>query len=71
MSREFGMIGPYVSHGPLPLYDHCAYEVVVQILRASLFPGRNVTTHVQFEMIRKVRSNYSNWYRSSAEFVNS
>ena len=69
MSKGLGMKGPYHSQGPLPNFVHCAYEVDIQMVRASLNPGRNDSSHVQYKTISKIRSKYSNWFRSSSEYA--
>ena len=47
LSRRMGMRGPYENPGPLPSYDHCAYEVAVQMVASSLEKGRYASTHKQ------------------------
>jgi hypothetical protein len=34
-SKLLGLTGPYLATGPLPYYDHCGYEVALQLLTDS------------------------------------
>ena len=63
--RSLGLSGPYLNPGPLPLTDHCGYEVALQMVAASLEAGRYSETHKQWDTIRKLRSSYSNQVRAS------
>jgi hypothetical protein len=46
-------------------HDHsCNYEVVIQILLYSKCLGKHAKTHLQFDMIRKLQSAYSNQMRA-------
>ena len=65
ISRSLGLSGPYLNPGPLPLTDHCGYEVALQMVAASLEAGRYSETHKQWDTIRKLRSSYSNQVRAS------
>ena len=56
-----------VHEGPLPFYDHCGYEVAINILLASRKPGRHSSEYTQYETIRKYRSVYSNQVRASPQ----
>jgi hypothetical protein len=66
-SKLLGLTGPYLSTGPLPYYDHCGYEVALQLLTDSRERGSYQLTHKQFDTIRNLRSTYSNQVRSSAQ----
>jgi hypothetical protein len=44
ISQSMGMKGPYKNPDPLPAYDHCGYEIAIQIVVASLGKGRRCTT---------------------------
>jgi hypothetical protein len=66
-SESVGLHGPYIHEGPLPSYDHCGYEVAIQLILYSRRPGINNKAHVQFETIRKLRSVYGNQVRSSSQ----
>jgi hypothetical protein len=65
ISKSLGLSGPYLSPGPLPLNDHCGYEVALQMVASSLEPGRYSESHKQWDTIRKLRSSYSNQVRAS------
>lgn len=65
ISSSLGLSGPYLSPGPLPLNDHCGYEVALQMVASSLEPGRYSESHKQWDTIRKLRSSYSNQVRAS------
>ena len=67
ISQSLGMKGPYENPGPLPPYDHCGYEVEIQIVVSSLGKGRYSETHKQWDTIRKFRTCYSNQMRSARE----
>ena len=65
-SAEFGLSGPYLATGPLPDYDHCGYEVALQMVNESRKRGRTAADHKQFDSIRKLRTAFSNQVRASA-----
>jgi hypothetical protein len=67
LSSSVGLDGPYFHTCYLPPYDHCGYEVAVQMLLASKRPGRHSNEYSQYDTIRKVRTSYSNFARSSAQ----
>jgi hypothetical protein len=67
LSQLVGLQGPCVHDGPYPDYDHCGYEVAIDILLMSRRPGRNSKTHLQFDTIRKLQSAYGNQVRSSPQ----
>ena len=54
LSALVGLQGPYRHEGPFPAYDHCVYEVAVQMLLYSKRKGRTSKSHLQFDTIRKV-----------------
>ena len=64
-SSRFGLSGPFVSSGPYPSYDHCGYEVALEMLMHSIRPGRNSESHLQFDTIRQFPTAYGNWLRAS------
>jgi hypothetical protein len=66
-SKLLGLTGPYSAIGPLPYYDHCGYEVALQLLTDSRERGSYQLTHKQFDTIRNLRLAYSNQVRSSAQ----
>jgi hypothetical protein len=66
-SKLLGLTGPYLATGPLPYYDHCSYEVDLQLLTDSRERGSYQLTHKQFDTIRNLRSGNSNQVISSAQ----
>ena len=65
LSALVGLQGPYLHDGPFPAYDHCGYEVAIQMLLYSKRPGTHTKSHLQFETVRKLRTSYSNHGRVS------
>jgi hypothetical protein len=62
--------GPCVHDGPYPDYDHCGYEVAINmLLLSSRRPGRNSKSHLQFDTIRKLQPAYGNQVRSSPQSI--
>jgi hypothetical protein len=68
LSDAVGLHGPYENHGTLPHFDHCGYEVAIQMLLASRKPGRYSQKYSQWDTIRKIRTVYSNQYKASVSF---
>ena len=64
--KRMNLQGPFYPPGPLPLDDHCGYEVALLMVVASLEKGRYSNTHKQWDTIRKIRSTFSNQLRSAA-----
>jgi hypothetical protein len=67
LSHSVGLDGPYVQTRFLPKYDHCGYQVAVQMLLASKRPGKYSTEYSQYDTIRKIRTAYSNFARASSQ----
>ena len=67
ISERMGMKGPYENPGPLPSFDHCGYEVAIQMVASSLEKGRYSESHKQWDTIRRLRSCYSNQIRAAKE----
>jgi hypothetical protein len=67
LSQLVGLKGPCVHDGPYPDFDHCGYEVAIDMLLMSRQTGRNSKTHLQFDTIRKLQSAYGNQVRSSLQ----
>ena len=67
LSRSMGMKGAAEEPGPLPTFDHCGYEVAIQIVVSSLGSGRYSKTHKQWDTVRRFRSSYSNQVRAARE----
>jgi hypothetical protein len=58
---------PAGEPGPLPKFDHCGYEVAIQIVVSSLGAGRYSKTSKQWDTVRRFRSAYSNQVRAARE----
>jgi hypothetical protein len=67
LSPLVGLQGPCIHDGPYPNYDHCGYEVAIDMLLMSRQAGRNSKTHLQFDTIRKLQPVYGNQVRSSPQ----
>ena len=67
ISKTVGLHGPYLHDGPMPSYDHCGYEVAIQMLLHSRYPGRYSLDHVQLDTIRKLRTCHRNQIRASPQ----
>jgi hypothetical protein len=67
LSHLVGLKGPYVHDGPYPDYDHCGYEVAIDMLLMSRRPGKNARSHLQFDTIRKLQSAFGNQVWSSPQ----
>jgi len=65
-SLTIGLTGPFKVQPPLPLFDHCGYEVALIILLRSRHPGKHRDDYTQFDTIRGYRSAYSNFIRASS-----
>lgn len=68
MDAELGLSPVVIPRGPLPMHDDCGFQICMQMLRYSQQPGRNVTTHKQFNTVRRLRSSYTAAYASSPLF---
>ena len=64
-SKESGLEGPFESKGIIPEFDHCVYEVAIEMLIYSTKPGRHSKEHIQFETILQLRTCYGNFDRIS------
>ena len=65
LSNELGLPPVCVNLGPWPLKDNQGMQVAIEILRASQRKGRNDSTYVQFDSVRKLRAAYVNIYQTS------
>ena len=65
LSNELGLDPVKVKLGPWPLVDNQGMQVAIKILRASQRKGRNDSTYVQFDSVRKLRAAYVNIYQTS------
>eukprot|EP00978_Attheya_sp_CCMP212_P043795 scaffold291974_cov51-Attheya_sp.AAC.1 len=62
-SATVGLPGPFMHASPLPDYNHCGYEVAIQMLLYSRSRGNHSTDYVQFDSIGKFRSVYGIFYK--------
>ena len=67
MATSVGLAGPFVSRGPMPKGDNCAYQLAITMVLASRQPGRYDKSHAQFDSIRHMRSGYSNFINASSQ----
>jgi hypothetical protein len=67
LSRLVRLRSPCVHDGLYLDYNHCGYEVAIDILMMSRRKGRTSKTHLQFDSIRKLQSAYGNQVRSSPQ----
>ena len=67
ISARLGLLGPYLEPGPLPVHDHCVYEVVMQLVVSSLEAGRYSALHKPWDTVRKFRTCYSNQVRAARD----
>jgi hypothetical protein len=63
---DLGMTRMDISRGPWPVEDNCGFRLAIVMLRASQEKGRNDSTYVQYDSIRKIRTGFSNAYETSA-----
>jgi len=66
-SSTFQIPSPFPYEGPLPMVDHCGYQIAVSMLLLSRNPGKYDDRYTQFDTIRTYRSAYSNYSRASAK----
>ena len=66
MSKELGIAPTFSALGPWPLRDEIGFSVGLQMVKASLSPGRHDVRYQQFDTVRAIRSAYSNVFESSA-----
>ena len=63
---DVGLDGLFMSHEPLPFFDHCGYQVAIAMVLNSTRPGRYSKGYTQFETIRHLRSAHSSFELISA-----
>ena len=63
---DLGMSRLDVPRGAWPVDDKVGFRIGLTMLRASQEKGRNDTSYVQFDSIRKMRTGFSNAFESSA-----
>ncbi len=59
LSNQLGLEGPYQFEGNTSGLDTTGYEIALQIVLASRKPGRHSTEYTQWDTIRKIRSAYA------------
>jgi hypothetical protein len=64
MSEELGFENVPVSVGPWPVSDTCSFQIALEMLKQSQGKGKNDSSYIQFDSIRKFRSAYSDAYSS-------
>jgi hypothetical protein len=67
ISRALGLQGPYYNEGAMPDLDYCGYEIAIQMVDASRKPGRYSPNYTQFDTIRKYRSAYASFVRTTPQ----
>ena len=67
--KEIGVSIDLPAIGPWPLSDKVGFKLAMGQLRLSQKPGRNTTTHQQYDTIRRLRSAYSHVHEVSAPSV--
>jgi hypothetical protein len=67
MCDELGMERIELPIGAWPVRDNMGFRLAITMLRASQSKGRNDSSYVQFDSIRKMRSAFSNTYENSAK----
>ena len=65
MCEELGISPTYAVLGPWPLKDKVGFTVALQMVKASLIPGKYHQTYQQFDTIRTVRTAFSNVFEAS------
>ena len=63
-SEELGFSAQNIKLGPWPVADTCGFQVVIEMIRHSQGKGKNVSSYIQFDSIRKTRAAYANAYES-------
>lgn len=69
MSSMVGLDGPFVSFQPMPLCDHCGYEIVISMVLASRRPGKYSKSYTRFDTVRQLRGCFSNFEKTSAHKI--
>jgi hypothetical protein len=67
LSESVGLTGPYEHTASLPNFDHCGYEIAIQMLLDSRRPGKHSKEYMQWDTIRKIRTTFSNHARASPQ----
>ena len=64
LSESVGLLPPFLSQGPLPEWDHCGYQVAINMVLYSTKAGRYDKLYIQFDTIRHLRSAFSNFEKT-------
>ena len=51
MSSMVGLDGQFISFQPMPLNDHCEYEIAISMVLASRLPGKHSKSYTQFDTV--------------------
>ena len=66
LSREMGISPTFPQMGPWPVGDEVGFSVALQMVKASLRPGKHSSDYQQFDTIRSIRTAFSNVFEASA-----
>ena len=66
MSIQLGLVPQPMKLGPWPLSDNQGFQMAIKMLCALQKKGKNDTSYVQFDTVRKIRTAYLTVYESSA-----
>lgn len=67
MWQELGITVKLPKLGPWKVEDNTGFRLAIACLRYSQRTGRNSTSHLQFDAVRKLRTAYSNLFEASVE----
>ena len=66
LSSILGLPGPYVQESPLPIKDYCGVRIASTMLLMSIdTTGKHSNQYLQFDTVRRLRTTYGNFLRSS------
>ena len=67
LSRSMGLEGPYVFYPQPTSFDVTGYEVALQMVMHSCKPGKYSANYTQWDTIRKFRSSYATFARTTPQ----
>jgi len=67
MMDQIILNGPYEHFGPLSLYNHCGYEVAIQMVLQSRYSGNCSTDDARHNTIRQLKLSSSNQVRAAQQ----
>jgi hypothetical protein len=67
VSTVLGLTGPFCHQGTIPSWDHCGYEIALQMIETSRRSGKYSKNHLQWDTVRKLRSSYALFSRISPQ----